>query len=101
MYKTIKIENLEVIIEDLGKMNWIDAVKSCENLGNGWHLPSIDELKQLHKYEEEIGGFESEYYWSSTEYEFGGVYYLDFTDGTEYEGGGKSSIANVRAVKKL
>tara|TARA_B110000285_G_C14984281_1_gene543012 strand:- start:759 stop:878 length:120 start_codon:yes stop_codon:yes gene_type:complete len=32
---TIKTGNLELMTEDLGHMNWNEANKACENLGDG------------------------------------------------------------------
>ncbi len=31
------------------EMIWYDAIKACEALGDGWHLPTIDELNMLYK----------------------------------------------------
>jgi hypothetical protein len=33
---------LEIMKTDLGKMDWDKAKKECENLGDGWRLPTID-----------------------------------------------------------
>ena len=63
---TIKIGNLEVMTEDLGKMTWDEAKKACKNLGDGWRLPTKDELNVLYENKEKIGGFADHYYWSST-----------------------------------
>ena len=46
---TIKIGNLEVMTEDLGKMTWDEAKKACKNLGDGWRLPRKHELEILYK----------------------------------------------------
>ena len=62
----IKIDNLEVMTEDLGKMTWDEAKKACKNLGDGWRLPTKDELNVLYENKEKIGGFADHYYWSST-----------------------------------
>jgi hypothetical protein len=60
---------LEIMKTDLGKMDWDKAKKECENLGDGWRLPTIDELKSIYDKKDEIGGFKkNEYYWSRTEY---------------------------------
>ena len=64
---TIKIGNLEVMTEDLGEMNWEDAKKACADLGDGWRLPTKDELNLLYENKEKIGGCANDYYWSSTE----------------------------------
>lgn len=64
---TVKIGNLEVMTEDLGVMEWPKAEQACESLGNGWRLPSLEELEILHKKRKRIGGFKVDHYWSSTE----------------------------------
>ena len=63
---TIKIENIEVAEKDFPKnMNWEDAKKACESLGNGWRLPTKNELNTLYQNKEIIGQFKGQY-WSST-----------------------------------
>ena len=44
---TNKIENLEVMNKDLGKMNWDDAMKEVAELGDGWRLPTKEECKYI------------------------------------------------------
>ena len=44
----IKIGNLEVAQNDFPKwMNWDEANSACEGLGNGWRLPTKDELNLI------------------------------------------------------
>ena len=76
--ETVKIGNLEVMTEDLGKMNWYDATKACADLGDGWRLPTKDELNILYKNKDKIGGFVDESYWSSTNLEDGASWGRDF-----------------------
>lgn len=64
---TIKIDSLEVMTEDLGIMTWDEAVKACEDAGDGWRLPTKGELNFLYDNKDDIGGFETEYYWSDAE----------------------------------
>jgi hypothetical protein len=64
---TVKIGNLEVMTEDLGKMKWDEAMKACADLGDGWRLPTKDDLNVLYENKDKIGGFTNLYYWSSTE----------------------------------
>ena len=73
---TVKIGNLEVMTEDLGEgmeYQWEDAMKACADLGDGWRLPTKDELNILYVNKVKIGGFVEDnidgfaYYWSSTE----------------------------------
>jgi uncharacterized protein (TIGR02145 family) len=51
------------------EMTWLDAQSACEELGNGWRLPSIDELQAIYDqlHEEGQGNFKDKIYWSSTE----------------------------------
>jgi len=86
--KTIKIGNLEVAEKDFqNKMNWQSAKDACESLGNGWRLPTKDELNILYQNKDKIGGFttiEYSYYWSSDVYD--GVYRVnqDFDNGSQF-----------------
>ena len=65
----IKIDTLEVAQNDFPReMNWNEANKACEALGNGWRLPTKDELNILYQNKDKIGGFASASYWSSSEY---------------------------------
>ena len=95
---TIKIGNLEVMTEDLGEMNWEDAKKACADLGDGWRLPTKDELNLLYENKEKIGGFANSLYWSSTEFGNLDAWLQVFNDG--YQDGYAKGYANyVRAVR--
>mgnify|MGYP000504039235 CR=1 FL=1 len=64
--KPIKIGNIEVAQYDFPvKMNWEDAKKACEALGDGWRLPTLFELNILYKNKVKIGGFIDGWYCSS------------------------------------
>jgi hypothetical protein len=68
--QSIKInycDSLEVMKTDLGYMNWDEAKTACENLGDGWRLPTKAELVFMYENRNKIGGFENIFYWSSTE----------------------------------
>ena len=60
------INGLEVS-DNLGYMNWHEAIVACKKLGAGWRLPTKDELNMIYKNREEVGGFANGSYWSSTE----------------------------------
>ena len=58
----------EVYPEDLGDYNWDDANELCEELGDGWRLPTREELNLMYLNSSLIKGFSADYYWSSSEY---------------------------------
>lgn len=76
--------HLMVQLEDLGCVNWSSAASMCSSSTvagyNDWRLPTKDELMTLYNNREEIGGFVTEKYWSSSE--SGGYrFVVDFNNG--------------------
>ena len=64
---TVVIDNLVFAQYDFPKkMSWEDAKKACESIGNGWRLPTKEELGVLFKNKIKMGVFTNDYYWSST-----------------------------------
>ena len=51
---TIKIGDLEVMTEYLGYMKWDEAKKACEDAGDGWRLPTMNELQVLYENKEKL-----------------------------------------------
>ena len=96
---TIKIDNLEVMTEDLGEMNWADAMKACADLGDGWRLPTKDELNLLYENKEKIGGFANNFYWSSTEVDNYNAWVQYFNNGLQGTNDTMYSASYVRAVR--
>jgi hypothetical protein len=92
--KTVKIGNLEVMTEDLGEMTWDEAVKACAYLGDGWRLPTKDELNFLY----ENVDFAYTLYWSSTEDDSIMAWAQNFSDGNQYNTSRKTPWS-VRAVR--
>jgi hypothetical protein len=93
--------NIEIAEKDFPEgMNWDDANAACAKLGTGWRLPTIQELKIMYLNRNKIGGFSSELYWSSLEYDYGrsGAWYLSFFDGYQYNHSKHYKIL-VRAVR--
>jgi hypothetical protein len=94
---------LEVMTKDLGEMNWYNAIKACDTLGDGWRLPSKDELLKIYKFKEKIGIFEKSLYWSSTPFGDGYpkfAWYVSFTSGG-VESSNKDYAWYVRAVRTI
>jgi len=109
----IKMEDIEVAKEDFPEMmNWDDAKKACNSLGDGWRLPNKVELRMMyeHLYLEEKGNFKGQLYWSSSESRINANYaWKAFFDGL-YNGEATSIIYrietkvnmhHVRAVRTL
>ena len=98
--KTVKIGNLEVMTQDLGNMNWGDAMKACADLGDGWRLPTKEEWIGLDENKDKIVDFEETFYWSSTEGDSNDAWVQDlgYNDGGQFVFD-KSGNIEVRAVR--
>jgi hypothetical protein len=97
--KPFKISNLEVVQKDFPNvMNWNDAKEACAELGDGWRLPTKDELNILYNNKDKIGGFANSYYWSSTESGSFFAYYQYFVSGIQTYNF-KDSAYYVRAIR--
>ena len=100
----IRIGNLEVAQNDFpNRMKWDDAKKACSDLGDGWRLPTINELNILYKNKKIIGKYLKDGYWSSTEIDTYTSYYVNFGNDDEFgnrQGKSEKDIeANVRIVR--
>jgi hypothetical protein len=85
--------------QDLGEMSWKDAIKACENKGDGWRLPTKEELVRICK--SNSCNLDHAVYWSGTPSNSNPNYAWYFDRGElngifEYE---KSTEYSVRAVK--
>lgn len=91
---------IEIANEDApNMMTWTEAQKYAKSLGEGWRLPSREELNEMCNNKELIGGFASGYYWSSSE---DGGCYLTWTQhfGKCYQSyDGKANFLRVRVVR--
>ena len=94
------ILDFEVYPTDLGEMTWDKAKKACANLGDGWRLPTKDELNLIYENKNVVGGFANDYYWSSTEYDEWRVYAQYFMNGGYLKVISKDNyIYHLRAVR--
>ena len=98
--QTMKLGELEVITEDLGKMKWEGAKNACGDLMDGWRLPTKDELNILYENKEKIGGITNGYYWSSTEYDNRSAWGQSFANGYQNRPN-LYKYGNVRAVRTI
>jgi len=121
---TVKIGNLEIAQYDfINSMDWRNANKVCANLGEGWRLPTKEELSVLYKNKDKIvinspfensfgdvTNFNDEYgsclFWSSSERGGLGVFIRDlikkqdqWSEVTEGDKDGKCYVRAVRTIK--
>jgi len=79
-----------------------NAAKLCDNYSSGgysdWYLPSKDELNKLYLNRVAIGGFASDWYWSSSEGGAYGAWGQGFSGGGQYDYN-KINTTNVRCVR--
>ena len=64
------------------KMNLSDANQACYELGEGWRLPTREELKRIYHelYKKGVGKYFKGYYWTSTEESEGHYYCLNLSE---------------------
>ena len=95
-----EFEAFEVYPKDLeGLFNWTEAKKACKDLGEGWRLPTKEELNEIYKNRD--GGFADSNYWSSTEADNGNAWFQYFDSGNQFYGGKDFYNFSVRAVRAL
>jgi hypothetical protein len=63
----ILTKSIEIAESNIGPMAWDEAVKACKALGDGWRLPTKEELDWMYQHKDEIGGFGSGWLWSSSQ----------------------------------
>lgn len=97
--KPITIGNLVVARNDFPlKMNWSDAKEACFKLGDGWRLPTKNELIFLYQNKRIIGGFHDTNYWTWSEYDGLNAWKQNFLNNSKNEYL-KSKALAVRAIK--
>lgn len=78
--RTIKIHNLEIAQFDFPyKLNSVEASKAVEKLGIGWRVPTYSDFDLLIRYNDKIGNFVDDCYWTQ----------LDTSSSVEYVGDDK------------
>lgn len=88
----------EVYPKDLGQHNWEDAKKICEDLGDGWRLPTREELHLMWLNKDD--SFAAAYYWSSSEYSNYNAWHQNFYNGNQFYYV-KNNTYYVRAVRDV
>lgn len=95
-----KMGKLEIAENDFPEeLDMMTAAKSCEDLGNGWRLPTKDELTLVSK-EDTVEKYDiwREKYWTSTEIGPYAAWMFDFNGSKAYKDN-KYIKHKVRAVK--
>jgi hypothetical protein len=67
-----------------GLMTWYYAMESCKRLGEGWTLPTKEELDLMYRKKEYLGILPLHGYWSCDEYDAYSAYYQYFFTGNQY-----------------
>ncbi len=80
------------------KLNWEEAKKWCEEQGEGWRLPTRQEL--LEAYEQKMSGFTANGYWSSTGHSSSYAWYQGFGGGNQLTSY-KNSDLYVRCIRSI
>ena len=93
---------LIVSMKDLeGVFTWDEAVEEVKKLGEGWRLPTKEEINLMYRHKDKIGGFVEDGYWSSTEYGAYLAWVQDFTNGNHYSNNKNFTNYYVRAVRSI
>jgi len=95
-----------VHLEDVGPMTWENAMQIHEQLGDGWRLPTFNELLVLHKTvgqgASNTAEFSNGLYWSATDYDQYQARLLRFRDANtsyHYNKVAEHRKYNVRAIR--
>ena len=65
IYPIQMINDLQIYPLDIGKFNWYVANKLCQEIGDGWRLPTDIELNLIYENRDTIAGISDGDYWSS------------------------------------
>jgi hypothetical protein len=94
-------------VDQSSSSNWYNAQDIISNPSNhsadgddfrDWRMPTKYELNEMYLQKDDIGGFSSGYYWSSTDYGNGGAWGQNFGNGVQYVDD-KVFLASVRGVR--
>lgn len=90
-------EQLEIYPLDYeGIFDWQEAEDECQNLGQGWRLPTLTEMQLIYEqlFEKDLGGFQEKEYWCSNEENGNEALYFAF-----HSSGGHSSFSKIEKLK--
>ena len=93
--------DLSHIITNSPKLDWFDAKRHIERVGDEWRLPTIEELKIIYENKEKFNDLKSDIYWSSTRGTGSFASRLNFGNGKVFDRDTKDNTALVRVVKTI
>lgn len=102
---TFKSQGLMVMRKDANSstMNWSSANTLCNNLVyygySDWRLPTKEELAMIYSKKDEIGGFSTSYYWTSSYRNLDYYFIISFYSGGISYSSDYCRVRAVRAVK--
>ena len=102
MTELINIDGQKIELKHIAfdtALDWHQAKQNCSDLGKGWRLPTISELKFIYKELHKKDNFHSAIYWSGTESSSLRAWTLDFALGTDDHGYHKDKKAFMMAVR--
>jgi hypothetical protein len=70
--------------DEPGRYTWQEAVDHLVKKGDGWRFPTKKEMGLMYQQRADIGGFEPDGYWASSEYNTDNTVYQFFSDGDHY-----------------
>ena len=108
---TIKMGNLEIAVLDYParKCTWEGAMKACAELGDGWRLPTKEELFVMYQNQKEIGSkitnnvlvMDDEGYWGSNEGPDDNAFMMQFCGGKLYKQCSPLELQKQRKEKQM
>ena len=90
----------EVHPKTFQKVSWQDATDKCSILGKGWRLPTRIELLIIYINKDDIGNFETNYYWSSTQSD-NSIAWLQYFFNGDQDITNKKSLNYFRPVRSI
>ena len=97
-------ERIKVAVKDFDdKMNWESAKKACSSLGNGWRLPTYEELKVMHEelHKNAKGNFKPDVYWGNAWNDSSQAIMYYFNSGNSFSTNKLNEQHYVRAVRNF
>jgi serine/threonine protein kinase len=99
-YDKVRVGDLDVMKNDFIGINWYDAIRKSHDMGDGWRLPTAQEMAiLLSENKNSIGGFNSMYYWTSTTSE--NVAFAVESRNITMTSYNKSTVFSVRMVRSI